>query len=85
MQFLVRLMLLATGFCLFTFGLLEWQADAFSLSGLLPFAENYRWQGLHYLMVGLAMIPPSLWEIFNLERSLRSTKAERAERGRVPR
>jgi hypothetical protein len=69
-------MLLATGFCLFTFGLLEWQADAFSLTGLLPFAESYRWQGLHYLMVGLAMIPPSLWEIFNLERSLHNANAE---------
>jgi len=72
-HFLLRLMLLATGFCLFTFGLLVWQADEFSLTGLLPFTESYRWQGLHYLMVGLAMIPPSLWEIFHWERDLRST------------
>jgi len=61
-------MLLATGFCLFTFGLLEWQAEGFALRGLLPFTEHYRWQGLHYLMVGLAMIPPSLFEIYALER-----------------
>lgn len=67
-------MLLATGFCLFTFGLLEWQADGFQLRGLLPFGANYRWQGLHYLMLGLAMIPPSLWEIFNLERAAREQR-----------
>ena len=59
------------GFCLFTYGLLEWQADGFALRGLLPFRADYRWQGLHYLMLGLAMIPPSLWEIFNLERAAR--------------
>ena len=64
----MRFMLLATGFCLFTFGLLEWQADGFALRGIVPFTDGYRWQGLHYLMIGLAMIPPSLFEIYNLER-----------------
>lgn len=68
MQFFIRFMLLATGFCLFTFGLLEWQAEGFVLGGLVPFTDNYRWQGLHYLMVGLSMIPPSLFEIYTLER-----------------
>ena len=68
MRFFVRFLLLAAGFSLFTFGLLQWSKDGFTLSGLLPFTENYRTQGLHYLMLGLAMIPPSLWEIFNLER-----------------
>lgn len=68
MRFFVRFLLLAAGFSLFTFGLLQWSNDGFTLSGLLPFTDNYRTQGLHYLMLGLAMIPPSLWEIFNLER-----------------
>ena len=68
MRFFIRFLLLAAGFSLFTYGLLQWSSDGFTLSGLLPFTENYRTQGLHYLMLGLAMIPPSLWEIFNLER-----------------
>lgn len=71
MRFFVRFLLLAAGFALFTFGLLMWSIDGFTLTGLLPFTEDYRTQGLHYLMLGLAMIPPSLWEIFNLERRSR--------------
>ena len=68
MKFLLRFILLATGFSLFTFGLLEWSRDNFVLHGLIPFTADYKTQGMHYLMLGLAMIPPSLWEIFNLER-----------------
>jgi len=68
MRFFVRFLLLAGGFALFTFGLLNWSAEGFPVRGLIPFSNNYKTQGLHYLMLGLAMIPPSLWEIFNLER-----------------
>lgn len=71
MRFFVRFVLLAIGFSLFTYGLLEWASDNFALTDLLPFSAGYRTQGLHYLMLGLAMIPPSLWEIFNLERQAR--------------
>ena len=70
MRFFARFLLLAAGFALFTFGLLKWSTDGFTLNGLLPFTDNYRTQGLHYLMLGLAMIPPSLWEIFTLERRI---------------
>jgi len=69
MRFFIRFLLLAAGFSLFTFGLLRWSADGFSFTGLLPFTDTYATQGLHFLMLGLAMIPPSLWEIFNLERT----------------
>ncbi|MEM7219107.1 MAG: hypothetical protein AAF515_12130 [Pseudomonadota bacterium] len=67
MHYFLRFMLLATGFCLFTYGLLSWQADRFTLVGIMPFGADFRWQGLHFLTLGLAMIPPSLWEIFQLE------------------
>ena len=73
MRFLIRFLLLAAGFSLFTFGLLRWADGGFSFSGLLPFTDNYATQGLHFLMLGLAMIPPSLWEIFNLERTAHLT------------
>lgn len=70
MKFLMRFLLLATGFSLFTYGLLSWSNDNFALAGLLPFTDGFAIQGLHYVMLGLAMIPPSLWEIFTLERRL---------------
>jgi len=67
-RFFARFILLAAGFALFTFGLLSWSRTGFSLTGLLPFTGNFELQGMHYVMLGVAMIPPSLWEIFNLER-----------------
>ncbi len=76
MKFFVRFLLLAAGFSLFTFGLLRWAEDGFNFSGLLPFTSTYKTQGLHYLMLGLAMIPPSLWEIFNLERLAQIAKSQ---------
>lgn len=76
MRFFIRFILLATGFSLFTYGLLQWAHDQFPLTGLLPFTQGYRTQGLHFLMLGLAMIPPSLWEIFNLERQARTTQPQ---------
>ena len=82
MRFFIRFLLLAAGFALFTFGLLKWSTDGFALGGLLPFTDGYRTQGLHYLILGLAMIPPSLWEIFNLERrSQRLTQTLERARG----
>lgn len=76
MRFFLRFLLLAAGFALFAFGLLTWSAEGFQLQGLIPFTDNYRTQGLHYLMLGLAMIPPSLWEIFNLERRSRGSSTD---------
>ena len=72
-------MLLTMGFCLFTYGLLLWQDSGFRLQGLLPFTSDFRWQGVHYLMLGVAMIPPSLWEIFNLERRARQRQQGAAD------
>ena len=83
MRFFIRFLLLAAGFSLFTFGLLRWANDGFSFSGLLPFTDNYATQGLHFLMLGLAMIPPSLWEIFNLERKAHLTFRQDANEERL--
>ena len=84
MKFFVRFLLLGAGFSLFTFGLLEWAHDNFTLRGLLPFTAEFRTQGLHYLMLGLAMIPPSLWEIFHLERRVHSTLEQSVEQEVLP-
>jgi hypothetical protein len=39
----------------------------------MPFDAGFRLHPLHYLIVGIAMIPPSLWEIFLLEQERRQT------------
>ena len=65
MKYFVRFLLLAAGFALTTSGLMLWQADAFSFEGIWRFSD--RVHPIYFLIIGIAMIPPALWEIFLLE------------------
>ena len=67
MKYLVRFVLLTIGFALTTAGLMFWHAQNFSFEGLWFFSNDFKLHPLHLLILGLAMIPPSLWEIFILE------------------
>jgi hypothetical protein len=66
-RLLLRCLLLTTAFALTTFGLMQWQAEAFDTSGIWPFAPHWRLHPLHCIALGIVMIPLSLWEIFLLE------------------
>jgi len=66
-RYLLRCLLLATAFALTTFGLMQWQSEAFDTAGVWPFASHWRLHPLHCLALGVVMIPLSLWEIFLLE------------------
>ncbi len=69
MKYLAGFLLLIAGSALTTAGLARWQDQAFAFSGLWSLAD-----GLHpvfMLVVGIAMIPPALWEIFLLENRSR--------------
>ena len=69
MRYLTRFLLLSTGFALTTAGLMSWHATGFSFDGIWFFDNDYQPHALHVLIAGLAMIPPTLWEIFLLEHS----------------
>ncbi|MDE0065176.1 MAG: hypothetical protein OXP09_02815 [Gammaproteobacteria bacterium] len=65
MKYLAGFLLLTAGSALTTAGLAMWHDQAFAFSGLWTLSG-----GLHpifVLIVGIAMIPPALWEIFLLE------------------
>ena len=65
MKYFLRFLLLMLGVALATAGLLAWHARDFALLGLWSLE-----QGLHpliFMVIGLAMIPPTLWEILILE------------------
>lgn len=83
MNYLLRFLLLTAGFALTTAGLAAWHDQGFRVSGLWPPGN-----GLHpvYLViVGLAMIPPALWEIFLLEaRGVPGDRAPSSGRDRAP-
>ncbi|XOV81916.1 MAG: hypothetical protein ACFHXK_13720 [bacterium] len=66
-RFLIRFILLAAGFALTTAGLLSWQQINFDLSRVWPVAAELSAHPIYLLIFGLALIPPTLWEIFLLE------------------
>ena len=65
-RYLLRFGLLCIGFALTTFGLMSWQSKGFTLDGLW-FDNGWQTHPLHLLVLGIALIPPTLWEIFVLE------------------
>jgi hypothetical protein len=66
-KFFVRLFLLTIGFGLTTAGLLSWKDVGFSLEHIWPFSNGIHAHPVHALVLGMALIPPTLWEIFVLE------------------
>ena len=77
MKYLTRFLLLLIGFALTTAGLMMWRSIGFSFDGIWFVDNDYRPHALHVLILGLAMIPPSLWEIFVLETEMQN-RADRS-------
>ena len=71
-RYLIRFLLLTVGFALTTFGILAWQKIGFGFAGVWPFGENSNAAPMSHpvyvLILGMALIPPTLWEIFLLEQ-----------------
>ena len=69
-RYLIRFLLLTAGFALITMGILGWQEVGFELSTLWPVASELKLHPIHLVVVGMALIPPTLWEIFILEQNV---------------
>ncbi len=67
MKYLTSFLLLAMAFALTTAGLMLWHAQDFGFQGIWFFDNDYKPHPIHFLVLGIAMIPPALWEIFMLE------------------
>jgi hypothetical protein len=68
MKYLLQFLLLTLGFALTSAGLMAWQDVGFRFDPLWPRAGAGGPHPVYLLVLGLAMIPPALWEIFLLER-----------------
>ncbi len=66
-RFLIRFFLLTLAFALTTLGILAWQQMNFDLNTLWPIAAEFSAHPVYAMVLGLALIPPTLWEIFVLE------------------
>ena len=67
MKYSLRFVLLMTGVALTTLGLLHWQDHQFSFAGMWLVDNDWRPHPVHLMVLGIAMIPPSMWEIFMLD------------------
>ena len=66
-QLLVRCLLLSIAFALTTLALAQWQAIGFSWHDVWPLAGDFHLHPVHLLVIGVAMIPPTIWEVFLLD------------------
>lgn len=67
LRYLSRFALLTLAFSFATAGLLGWQADGFRWPTLLADETLLRLEPLYLLILGIAIVPPTLWDIFQLE------------------
>lgn len=68
-RYLIRFALLILGFALTTSGVLAWQQIDFDLNSMWPIGDDLQSHPVYMIVFGMALIPPTLWEIFVLENS----------------
>ena len=80
MRYASRLALLALGVCITTLGLLYWQHRGFDFGGIWFHDGNgFHLHPLHLVALGLAIVPPTIWEIFVLELAQRIRRTRDAD------
>ena len=75
-QLFLRFILLACGFALTTYGVLGWQHLGFQLVLTSPAPESMTIHPVYILILGLALIPPSIWEIFVFQTRIDDDSAQ---------
>lgn len=75
LRYLARYGLLALGAALATFGLIGWTDLHFDLHGFWLYDNGWRLHPVHFLVVGLGLIPPAIWEVFVLETARHRSNA----------
>ncbi len=79
-HYVVRFTMLGIGFTFATYGLLTWREQGFSLAGVWLYDNDWRLHPLHFLIFGIGVIPPAIWEIFMLEVVLAARRQAKAQR-----
>ena len=84
MSYFIRFLLLMIGVALATLGLLYWQNQGFTFEGLLLYDNDWRPHPLHILVLGIAMVPPAMWEVFVLDVRRARTSADEETHDQTP-
>ena len=63
-RLLIRFTVLAAATAAITYGLLAWQHQGFTLTGVWFIDNDWRLHPVHFLIIGIGLIPPTMWDIF---------------------
>lgn len=77
LKYCIRYMLLVVGFALLTYGMINWSREDFSMQGIWFFDGSNPLHPLYFIIIGVAMIPPAMWEIFSLQQGQKSAQVLR--------
>ena len=66
-RLVIRFIVLAAASSAVAYGLLAWQHQGFTLVGVWLVDNDWRLHPVHFLMVGIGLIPPTMWDIFAME------------------
>ncbi|MXY56009.1 MAG: hypothetical protein F4Y41_06350 [Gammaproteobacteria bacterium] len=66
-RLVIRLIVLAAASSAVAYGLLAWQHQGFTLVGVWLVDNDWRLHPVHFLVVGVGLIPPTMWDIFTME------------------
>ena len=67
LRLLIRFLVLAAATAAVAYGLLAWQHRGFSLVGVWFVDNGWHVHPVHFLVVGIGLIPPAMWDIFVLD------------------
>ena len=81
-SYMIRFVLLTTGFALAAYGLIGWTHSNFDMAGVWLYDNDWEIHHLHLVICGVGLIPPAMWELFMLELQ-RHKERDRSE-DRVP-
>ena len=66
-RLLPRLLALTLGFALATYGAMDWHYRDLTMHGLWLYDNGWRPHPVHLLVLGLCMVPVSLWQILAID------------------
>lgn len=66
-RLLIRFLVLAAASAAVAYGLLAWQHQGFTVTGVWLVDNGWRPHPVHFVIVGIGLIPPTLWDIFTME------------------
>lgn len=66
-RLVIRFIVLAAATSAVAYGLLAWQYEGFTLVGVWLVDNDWRLHPVHFLVVGIGLIPPTMWDIFAME------------------